>query len=117
MVPSEETRTRLLRKFRAETTQNLSTLRNQLPLLCEPNNGDIIITMFFAAHTIKGSLGMMQLLEDNWLDLNEPASQLESLIMGLRNAEITADPALVVRLGSYVAQIEREFSPSQEVSQ
>ena len=116
-MPSEETRSRLMRKFRAETTQNLITLRTNLPLLCQANNHDTIITMFFAAHTIKGSLGMMQLLQEDWLELNEPASRLEAIIMSLRNEEILPDAALVAQLEGYVTEMEKEFSPNQQIPQ
>ncbi len=109
MVPSEETRLRLLSKFRVETAQNLTTLRNQLPKLYQPENQDVIITMFFAAHTIKGSLGMMQLLEETEQTVSMPATHLEALLLSLRNREIVADPSIIETIESYLAQLESQF--------
>ena len=109
MLPSEETRLRLLRKFRVETAQNIITLRNNLPQLCTPENKDAIISMFFAAHTIKGSVGMMQLLDDNMNQLNAPASHIEAVMLSLRNQEFVPDATTVQEIEDYLQQIESQF--------
>lgn len=116
MFPSEEMRLRLLSKFRAETARNLEVLRQNLPLISEPNNRQTIQLMFLAAHTIKGNLGMMQLLEEDLLiDLNAPANDLEALMQSLRDQEKTLNAAIIQELETYIFHIENQFMLGQEI--
>ncbi len=118
MLLSDEVRQRLLHKFRTETSQNLATLRLNLPFLNEPEDRDAIITMFFAAHTIKGNLGMMQILEVDLSALNDRATDLETTLLGLRNRELMPGPVVARQLEEYLSQLESQFSLSlsQETS-
>lgn len=118
MMPPEETRLRLARKFWTETTQYLNSLRRDLPTLKDGKtspNPDLISRMFLAAHTVKGNLGMMQLLDIDLFDLNEPASDLESLMLRLHNQEVAPDAAVVQSLEKYLNQIESQFAIRQEI--
>lgn len=117
MISSDDTRQRLIKKFWDQTTQNLSTLRNNLSCLRQLDNRDAIKTMFLAAHTIKGNLGMMQLLDVDLFDLNAPASDLESLMLGLRDQEIEPDNRIISELESYLDLLENQLAINQELRQ
>jgi len=117
MISSDDTRQRLIQKFWDQTTHNLGTLRNNLACLPQPDNRAAITAMFMAAHTIKGNLGMMQLLDVDLFDLNAPASDLESLMLGLRDQEIEVDNAIIKELESYLDQLESQLTINQELRQ
>ncbi len=113
MLSSDEMRGRLIQKFWAETNRNLRALRTKLTDLQQPNNHETIQAMFLAAHTIKGNLGMMQLLELDLLELNSPASDLEGLLLSLRDQEISFNGSVEQTLENYLVQLENQLASYQ----
>jgi chemotaxis protein histidine kinase CheA len=115
MISSEDTRQRLIKKFWDQTTHNLNTLRSNLASLLQLDNKAVINTMFLAAHTLKGNLGMMQLLDVDLFELNAPASDLESLMLGLRNQEFEPNSGTISELESYLDLLENQLAVNREL--
>ncbi len=114
MFSSEETRLRLIQKFWEETYRNLNALRHNLTRLHELETREVIRTMFLAAHTIKGNLGMMQLLDLELFDLHAPASDLEAVLLSLRDQEINLDDTVIRKVETCLAQLESQLATTQE---
>jgi chemotaxis protein histidine kinase CheA len=113
MISSEESRLRLIQKFWTETTRNLQAIRANLPHLNQADNRQAVNSMFLAAHTIKGNLGMMQLLDLDLLDLQAPANNLEALMLKVREQEGQADNSLIENLEKNLEQLESHPTFSQ----
>ena len=77
----EETRKRLMGKFKAETDTHLLSIQNLLTeLKKEPANEDHIKEIFRNAHTIRGGAHMMNLLE-----ITSIAQQMETIFEAMRD--------------------------------
>lgn len=86
MLDSDETRSRLIAKFKTETLKHLNGLRSNLPKLeLEPLDEEAVKQVFFLSHTIKGNVAMMLLLDNEFDKLNSYAQKLEAAALALYN--------------------------------
>ncbi len=107
---SEEKKQHLQDKFKAETIRQLITLRqNLLKLEQAPDDKVMLEAMLFSCHTIKGNLGMMQMLAGETPKLAEIASVMEQLLIRLQHDQILPVAELFSRLEQNLSLIETEF--------
>ncbi len=84
----EDTRRRLLTKFKEEADTHLLNLQQRLiDLERDPKNQDYIREIFRAAHTIKGSSRMM-----GFSEISDIASAMEDIFGELREGNLTIEP-------------------------
>lgn len=111
MFDSEESRNRLITKFKTETNKHLLKLRNYLlQLETTPEDGEVLEQVFMLAHTIKGNLGMMLLLDEEFAKLNPYVQKLEYVAIELHNRNIRLEPALMQEFYENIGQIECNFT-------
>jgi two-component system chemotaxis sensor kinase CheA len=111
MLDSEETRTRLIKRFKVETAKHLDGLKSNLPKLeSAPEAEDALEQIFFLAHTIKGNVGMMLLLDQGFSRLNPYAQNLEAFALALRDGQRIVEPGLLNDFYENISQLEYKFA-------
>jgi len=104
---ADETKQRLLGRFRDETTHQIALLWANLPRLEQaPDNSETLYSMYVSCHNIKGNLGMMLLLDNNMPDLTEVARRLELIMQNLSKGTTRLEPEIYRLLNQNLQQIE-----------
>lgn len=84
----EDTRRRLLSKFKEEADTHLLSLQQRLiDLERDPKNADYIREIFRSAHTIKGSARMM-----GFIEISDIANAMEDIFAELREGKLEMEP-------------------------
>jgi two-component system, chemotaxis family, sensor kinase CheA len=84
----EETRKKLLNKFKEEADIHLLTLQRRLvDLELDPQNNEYLREVFRAAHTIKGSARLM-----NFLEISSIAHEMENIFAEMREGRLQLQP-------------------------
>jgi chemotaxis protein histidine kinase CheA len=107
---SEDARQRLVNKFHKETAANLVTLRQNFDLLAAADTEPALRAIFLAAHTIKGNVGMLELLDVELPGLGEPAQELESLIYDLQDGTVSLSAEMTRQIENYIGELEKRHS-------
>lgn len=84
----EETRRKLLNKFKEEADIHLLSLQRRLvDLELDPQNNEYLREVFRAAHTIKGSARLM-----NFLEISSIAHEMENIFAEMREGRLQLQP-------------------------
>ncbi len=84
----EETRKKLLNKFKEEADIHLLSLQRRLvDLELDPQNNEYLREVFRAAHTIKGSARLM-----NFLEISSIAHEMENIFAEMREGRLQLQP-------------------------
>jgi two-component system chemotaxis sensor kinase CheA len=86
----EDTRRRLLNKFKEEADTHLLNLQQRLiDLERDPKNAEYIREIFRSAHTIKGSARMM-----GFMEISDIANAMEDIFGEMREGRLEMEPAI-----------------------
>lgn len=111
MLESPEVLSRLITKFKVETTKHLDNLKASLPrLVAAPEDEEALKQVFLLVHTIKGNLGMMLLLDDVFAKFNPYAQNLEKAALALQSQTLRLEPALLKEFYENISLIEYNFA-------
>jgi len=110
MIDSEETRIRLIGRFKLETAKYLDKLKINLPrLMIAPEDEETTRQVFLLAHTIKGNVAMMLLLDKEFASLNPYAQKLETAALALCNHAQRPTQALLNEFYENISLLEFNF--------
>src|ERR1700676_2622102 len=103
----------LVREFLTESNENLDTLDRELVLLeKDPQNSNILGSVFRTIHTIKGTCGFL-----GFTKLEKVAHAGENLLSRLRDGQLTLNPELTTALLGMVDAVRQMLKEIQSTGQ